>query len=117
MSTHTESADLMSDEVEVRRIDRTATIWFAAALIAVALPLTGVLISGWRPSQLGAADDFLWWIGCGLVAVGLAAVGYAGCPVYWGNVATAHLQKSVAIRAGLVLLLVGAFLAVVAILA
>lgn len=58
-----------------------------------------------------------WWIGFALAALGVAGIGYAGCPIYWGNVEVAHWQKSVAIRAGLVLFLVGSVTLVVAMLA
>jgi hypothetical protein len=117
MSEQWDPNDLMSDHVEVMRIDRTGTIWFAAALIAVTLPITGLLISGWRPSQLAGGFGIVWWIGAALAGLGLASIGYAGCPVYWGNVHVAHWQKAVAIRAGLVLFLVGTATALVAILA
>ncbi|HOT34658.1 MAG TPA: hypothetical protein PLW15_09455 [Rhodoglobus sp.] len=48
--------------------------------------------------------------------IGLSAIGYAGCPIYWGSVSTAHLQKSIAIRAGLAMLLIGSFVAISAVL-
>jgi hypothetical protein len=117
MSTTRFDEDLMSASVEVRRIDHTATIWFAAALLAVALVAGGVLISGWRPSDLDPVASDVWWIGAVFTGLGLAGIGYAGCPIYWGDVATAHRQKSVAIRAGLVLYLLGSFTAAVALLA
>ena len=73
----------MSAEAELHRIDHTATIWFAAALIAVALPLTGLLISGWRPSDLTPVAAAFWWAGAIVGIIGLSAIGYAGCPIYW----------------------------------
>lgn len=117
MSVQSDSTDLMSARVEVQRIDRTGTIWFAAAVIAVALPLTGLLISGWHPSDLSPGAEVFWWIGATLNGLGLASIGYAGCPIYWGSVEVAHLQKSIAIRGGLVLFLVGGWAAVIAMLA
>jgi hypothetical protein len=106
----------MSDYVEVQRIDRTGTIWFAATLISVALPVAALFISGWRPADLDDPERVLWWVGATITAIGLAAIGYAGCPIYWGNVSVAHLQKSIAIRAGLVCFLIGSFVAVIAVL-
>lgn len=111
------SEDLMSAYSELRRIDRTGTIWFAAALLAVSLHVAALLLSGWRPSDLPATAAAAWWIGATLVGVGLAGIGYAGCPIYWGDVPTAHRQKSVAIRGGLAMFLIGSFTAVVALLA
>lgn len=117
MSVETNSVDLMSAHTEVQRIDRTGTIWFTATLGAVALVLASIFISGWRPSDLDPTAGAAWWIGSVLTAIGLAAIGYAGCPIYWGNVEVAHAQKSFCIRAGLVSFLLGAFIAVVALLA
>ena len=111
-----ESATLMSPERELARIDHTATLWFAAAITAMALVLSGVLISGWRPAELDPVASVFWWVGATLAIVGLSAIGYAGCPIYWGNVRTAHLQKSIAIRVGLALLLIGSFIAAAALL-
>jgi hypothetical protein len=108
--------DMMSNEVELRRIDHTATIWFAATVIAVAIPLAALLHGGWRPSDLHPAAGVAFWIGVIVVGVGLAGIGYAGCPIYWGNVRVAHLQKSIAIRGGLVCFLLGSFVVLVAVL-
>ncbi len=109
--------DLMSAQVEVQRTDRTGTIWFAAALVAATIFIASLVLTGWRPSELADAAQVVWWVGFGLSALGLASIGYAGCPIYWGNVEVAHAQKSLAIRAGLVLFLVGAVALVVVTLA
>ena len=117
MSTTTTIPEhLMSDEVEVQRIDRTGTIWFVGTLLATALAVAAIILSGWRPSVLPEDAEAAWWIGAVLNAIGLAAVGYAGCPIYWGNVRIAHAQKSVAIRAGLVTYLLGSVVATFALL-
>jgi len=115
-SSRNDPANPMSPTQELHRIDHTATIWFAAALVAVALPLCGILISGWRPSELAPVAASFWWVGATLATVGIAAIGYAGCPIYWGSVRTAHLQKSISIRAGLGLFLIGSFVAISAVL-
>ena len=106
----------MSAQVEVQRIDRTGTIWFAAALGAVSFVVASLVLSGWRPSDLSQNASDAWWFGFVLTAIGLAAIGYAGCPIYWGNVDVAHKQKSIAIRGGLVFFLIGALTATVALL-
>lgn len=109
--------DLMSAQVEVQRTDRTGTIWFAATLLAATIFIASLVLTGWRPSLLVDGAQIAWWVGFGLGALGLASIGYAGCPIYWGNVQVAHAQKSLAIRAGLVLFLVGSIVLVVAVLA
>lgn len=109
--------DLMSARVEVQRTDHTGTIWFAAALLAVTLFVASLVLSGWRPALLPDGARIAWWIGFGLATLGLGGIGYAGCPIYWGNVEVAHRQKSVSIRGGLVLFLVGSVTIAVATLA
>ncbi len=106
----------MTAQVEVQRIDRTGTVWFAAALVAVSLVVAAIVLTGWRPSDLSALARDAWWTGFVFTFVGLSAIGYAGCPIYWGNVSVAHRQKSIAIRGGLVFFLVGAGTATVALL-
>ena len=116
MLVQNKSADLMSAREEVQRIDRVGSMWFAAALLASSIGLLALLATGFHPANLGGGGEIAWWIGAGLNAVGLAAIGYAGCPIYWGSVEVAHLQKSICIRGGLVLFLLGAWIAVIAIL-
>lgn len=116
MTNENEPLDLMSDYVEVQRTDHTGTIWFAAALGAVALVVASIVLSGWRPSDLGSPAAEVWWTGFAFAFVGLAGIGYAGCPIYWGNVSVAHRQKSIAIRGGLVFFLLGAGLTTLALL-
>ena len=106
----------MSAYSEVQRTDRTGTIWFAATLLAAALVVGALIVSGWRPSQLEGSAEDIWWIGFTFTSFGLAGLGYAGCPIYWGNVEVAHKQKSVSIRAGLVLYLLGSVISVAALL-
>lgn len=97
----------MTDEVEVRRIDHTATIWFAAMIVAVAIPFTGIILSGWKPTDLEGAGPDVWWIGFVFTWIGIAFISYAGCPIYWGNVRIAHKQKSLASRGGVIFFMIG----------
>lgn len=117
MSDSPDPEDLMSASSELARIDRTGSMWFAAGLLAVALPVAALLHGGWRPVDLPEASAVAWWVGAILVGIGLSCIGYAGCPIYWGDVRAAHRQKSVAIRTGLALFLTGSFTALVAVLA
>jgi hypothetical protein len=101
---------------EVQRIDFTGTIWFGATLIATAIPLGGLLASGWRPSALGDGLVELWWVGAALMVVGMAGLVWAGCPVAGFPLPVADRQKAITIRAGIVLYGVGAVAAVLAVL-
>lgn len=116
MSAQNETIDLMSPRAEVQRIDHTASMWFAAALLASAIALLALLVTGFHPANLGGGGEVAWWIGATLNAIGLAAIGYAGCPIYWGSVEVAHIQKSICVRGGLVFFLLGAWIAIIAIL-
>jgi len=106
----------MSARVEVQRVDLTAMVWFAAAVVALAVVMASLIVSGWRPSELPPGARLLWWLGLAATGLGVSFIGYAGCPVYWGTVAVAHVQKSIAIRAGLALFLGGSAAAAIAIL-
>ncbi len=116
MLVQDKSADLMSAREEVQRIDRVGSLWFAATVLASSIALLGLVTTGFHPASLGGDGEIAWWIGATLNALGLGALGYAGCPIYWGSVETAHRQKSVAIRAGLALYLLGGWVAIIALL-
>jgi hypothetical protein len=111
-----DQADPRSDSAELRRIDFTGTIWFAAAAIASALALAGLLVSGWRPHDLPPIAAIAWWTGSGCVVLGIAAFAWAGCPVLNSDVSTADRIKSLCIRWGVVLFMAGAVVASLAIL-
>jgi len=104
-----EAEEEMSAPAELRRIDAVAPWWFATAVIAMSIAVSALVVSGWRPAQLPEWGEFVWWLSSIVTGLGLGCIGYAGCPIYFGNVRTAHRQKSLAIRVGLVLFLVGAF--------
>lgn len=105
-----------SIEAELRRIVFTGTIWFAAAVIAAGVPLSGLLAAGWRPSDLTPVAEVVWWVGAALALVGVAGFGWAGCPVLAWALPVAERQKSICIRGGVGLFLVGSVAATVAIL-
>lgn len=52
---------LMTPEANVQRIMWTGTIWFVAAVGAVAIALGLLLSSGWRPDVLSGGVEVLWW--------------------------------------------------------
>lgn len=99
-------ADAQHDAL-LRHVVFTGTLWFCAALVGALLPLAGLLADGWRPSALPAAGRVGWWTSSVLVLAAVAALAWAGCPVVATEPATAAARKSVSIRVGLVLLLVG----------
>ena len=100
---------------ELRRIDFSGTIWFAAAIIAAGIPLAGLLGSGWRPADLPTLAAGVWWIGVSLAFVGTAGFAWAGCPVLSWEIPVADRQKSICIRGGVVLYMVGTAAASVAV--
>ena len=112
----TGDVDDESTVAELRRIDFTGTIWFAAAIIAVGVPLSGLLSQGWRPSDLPAAAEVAWWVGAAFTVIGIAGFGWAGCPVLAWPVPIADRQKSICIRGGIMLYLVGTVTSAIAVL-
>ena len=113
-TTTQQSQESIASEVE--RIDFTGTIWFGATLIATAIPLGGLLASGWRPSQLGDGLIELWWFGVVAIVLGMAGLVWAGCPVAGFPLPIADRQKAITIRTGIVLYGVGAVAGVFAVL-
>lgn len=109
------SDSMTSGEEEVKRIIFSGTIWFGASIIAVAVPFAGLLISGWRPTELPAGLALLWWIGCAVLALGIFCFAWSGCPVLEVDVPTSDRNKVITIRSAVVLFLIGSavvFLAV-----
>ncbi|MEP6478807.1 MAG: hypothetical protein ABJB03_05415 [Rhodoglobus sp.] len=101
---------------ELRRIVFTGTIWFAAAIIASGIPLAGLLAAGWRPADMPMVPEIVWWVGAALALIGVAGLGWAGCPVLAWALPIAERQKSICIRGGVGLYLIGTVAAGVAIL-
>ena len=117
---HRRTAELIAYEeslpVELRRINRTGTIWFASAIIAVGIPLAGLLAAGWRPHDLPLVAAAAWWVGSALTMLGIAGFAWAGCPVLAWPAAQAYRQKSLCIRGGVGLYFAGTVIAAVAML-
>lgn len=105
-----------STVVELRRINFTGTVWFAAAIVAVGIPLAGLLSQGWRPTDLPPAAEVAWWVGAAMTLIGIAGFGWSGCPVLAWTVPVAERQKSITIRGGIAVYLVGTVISLVAIL-
>ena len=105
-----------STVAELRRIDFTGTMWFAAAIIAIGIPLSGLISSGWRPTDLPLPAEVAWWVGAALTFIGIAGFAWAGCPVLAWPVPVANRQKSICIRGGVGLYLAGTVIASIAVL-
>jgi len=108
--------ELMSPEVNVQRIMWTGTIWFTAAVGAVAVTLGLLLSSGWRPAMLPTADEALWWVGAALVTLSVGLIGWSGCPILEVDVPTADRNKSRTMQLGTMLFIVGGALSLLAVL-
>jgi hypothetical protein len=108
--------DLMRPDINVRRIMWTGTIWFAAAVGAVALVLGPLLSSGWRPALLTGGVRVLWWMGSAIVALSIGLIGWSGCPILEGDVPTANRNKSHTMQLGTMMFIVGSALALFAVL-
>jgi len=110
-------AEVESMAEEIRRTLFSGTIWFAAAIIATGIPLAGLLGQGWRPSDLPVPAEVVWWLGAALALIGTAGFAWAGCPILAWEAPTAQRQKSICIRGGVALYLIGSAAASVAVLA
>ena len=105
-----------STVAELRRINFTGTVWFGAAAIAVGIPLAGLLGQGWRPYDLPIPAEIAWWVGAAFALLGIAGFAWSGCPVLAWPVRVAERQKSITIRGGVALYLLGTVVSLVAIL-
>ena len=112
-----EAAHEESLAVELRRTMVSGTVWFAAAIIAIGLPLSGLYSAGWRPSDLPMPAETAWWLGAAITLIGTAGFAWAGCPILAWDAGTAQRQKALSIRAGVLLYFIGTVTAAVAVLA
>lgn len=105
-----------SEGSELRRLDEAGALWFGMTLIAGAVGLAGLVAAGWRPGDLAAPFAVVWWAGAVLAFGGVACLGWAGCPVLGATLRGTLRGKSVTVRVGLVVYLVGTAAAAVAVL-
>lgn len=101
---------------ELRRINFTGTVWFGAAIVAVGIPLAGLLGQGWRPADLPIPAEVAWWVGAAFTLMGIAGFGWSGCPVLAWPAPVAERQKSITIRGGVALYVAGTVISLIAIL-
>jgi len=107
---------LMSPEQNVQRIMWTGTIWFAAAVGAVAVVLGLLLSSGWRPALLTGGVRVLFWAASAVVTLSIGLIGWSGCPILEVDVPTADRNKSHTMQLGTMLFIIGSAFALLAIL-
>lgn len=107
---------LMQPEANVQRIMTTGTVWFAAAVGAIALVLGPLLSSGWRPAELSNGLELLWWVGALLVGASVGLIGWSGCPILEVDVPTADRNKTRTMQIGTFSFIVGSAVAVAAVL-
>jgi hypothetical protein len=108
--------ELMAPVRNVRRIMVTGTVWFAFALLAVAIVAGPLLASGWRPALLSGGIAVLWWIGAVVVALSLGLIGWSGCPILEVDVPTADRNKTRTMQVGTLCLILGGTATVFAVL-
>jgi hypothetical protein len=106
----------MTPENNVQRIMWTGTVWFAAAVGAVAVALGLLLASGWRPSVLVGGEAVLWWIAFSVVVLSLGLIGWSGCPILEVSVRIADRNKTRTMQLGTLLFIVGSSAAMLAVL-
>lgn len=106
---------LMSPEQNVRRIMSTGTVWFAAAVVSVAVVLGMLLASGWRPALLTGGVRVLWWAASAVVTLSVGLIGWSGCPILEVDVPTADRNKSHTMQLGTMLFIVGSAFALLAV--
>jgi hypothetical protein len=99
-----------SPEAELRRMVYSGTIWFGAVLLAVAVGMAGVVVSGWRPSELPPGAGAVWWIGAVAWVVSLGNLAWAGCPTLGFPLRSAVKQKQICSRIGVMAAVVAAAL-------
>jgi hypothetical protein len=108
--------ELMAPVRNVRRIMVTGTVWFAFALLAVAIVGGPLLASGWRPALLSGGIAVLWWVGAVVVALSLGLIGWSGCPILEVDVPTADRNKTRTMQVGTLCLILGGTATVFAVL-
>ncbi|RFA15006.1 hypothetical protein B7R22_07695 [Subtercola boreus] len=107
---------LMSPEQNVARIMDTGKVWFVAAAGSVALVVSILAASGWRPALLTGGLAVLFWAASFLVAVSVGLIGWSGCPILEVDVPTADRNKTLTMQLGTMLFIVGGAAALLAIL-
>lgn len=92
---------------ELTRIGFTGTLWFGAFVVAAAVGVAGLFAADWHPDRLGTGGQVVWWAGTAAVLAGIGCLAWAGCPVISENRMAADRNKSLTVRAGVLLFMIG----------
>lgn len=107
---------LTSVTAQLKRMDFSGGLWFAASIIASVIPVALLVSSGWRPADLPGPEAAMWWFGSLLTLLAVCAFGWGGCPAYAFTPEVALRQKIYSMRAGVVLFIAGGTLSMFAVL-
>lgn len=98
--------DLMSPEINVQRIMRTGTVWFATALLADVVFFGLLLASNWRPWMMADEGlEVIFCVGAAANVLSLGLVGWSGCPILEVSVPKANRNKTLTMQLGTLLLI------------
>ena len=89
----------------MRDLQGRATTLLAAAMIAIAILLAGMLAGNWMPSVIGSGVEKVFWIGSVLGAIGVILIGSAAFPTTRADAGIVR-RKTRYLQVGLVLLAV-----------
>lgn len=103
----TSETTLMAPDVNVQRIMSTGTAWFGVAVGSVAVTMSILLASGWRPADLSPELGILWWVCAVVVTMSIGLIGWSGCPILEVSVPVANRNKSRTMQLGTMLFIFG----------
>ncbi len=110
ISKYESTTDYESKTAEMLRTDFSGTIWFGATVIGSATLLGALLSTGWRPNDLPALAEAVWWFGFVFIVIGIMGLAYAGCPVLGFPIEKENRLKNIAVQGGLLLFAAGSLL-------
>jgi hypothetical protein len=84
-----------------------AAALFAAALLSGTITTAILMSSGFRPYRLDPLPAALWLSGTGLAVIGTALLGWASCPPLGAGARASVPPRSLVIRVGMAVFLVG----------
>jgi hypothetical protein len=80
------TAQLLSEtREELTKADSKAQILLAASGVIVGVVLSGAIGGKWSPTVLVAFAEVIWWVGVGVAAFGILALGFALFPRLFGS--------------------------------
>ena len=89
------------DLSDLQRAERTGASLLGFAVVALAVIVAGIFASGWTPGRIDNDIEWLWWMGAGFGAFGIASLGIAAFPYVGPTDASVGRRKLRWIQAGL----------------